>query len=88
MRRPCCVHEGALRPLGLHAEPKSHVQAAAAITAGGQGWPISLRRYVERSFAQKIPDEKKGALNVALKQIISDAQAPSLKPVMLHDVPF
>ena len=36
---------------------------------------MSLRRYVERAFAQKIPDEKKGALNVALKQIISDAQA-------------
>ncbi len=51
------------------------MQAAAAMPAGGQGWPISLRRYVERSFAQKIPDEKKGALNVALKQIISDAQA-------------
>lgn len=36
---------------------------------------MSLRQYVERSFAQKIPEEKKGALNVALKQIISDAQA-------------
>ena len=30
---------------------------------------------MERAFAQKIPEEKKGALNVALKQIISDAQA-------------
>ena len=48
---------------------------AAAASVGGQGWPVSLRRYVERAFAQKIPDEKKGALNVALKQIISDAQA-------------
>ncbi len=49
--------------------------SAAAASMGGQGWPVSLRRYVERAFAQKIPDEKKGALNVALKQIISDAQA-------------
>ena len=58
------------------------MQAAAAIPAGGQGWPISLQRYVERSFAQKIPDEKKGALNVALKQIISDAQASYFMPMM------
>ena len=56
---------------------------------GGQGWPVSLRRYVERAFAQKIPDEKKGALNVALKQIISDAQASTHIPwthVMLSDM--
>ncbi len=38
---------------------------------------------MERAFAQKIPDEKKGALNVALKQIISDAQAST--HVMLCD---
>ncbi|CAL5222496.1 g4870 [Coccomyxa viridis] len=56
-------------------DSKPGPQAAAAAPVGGQGWPISLRSYVERSFAQKIPDEKKGALNVALKQIISDAQA-------------
>ena len=55
--------------------------AAAAASVGGQGWPVSLRRYVERAFAQKIPDEKKGALNVALKQIISDAQASNHVPL-------
>ena len=54
----------------------------AAASAGGQGWPVSLRRYVERAFAQKVPDEKKGALNVALKQIISDAQASTRVPWM------
>ena len=70
----------------LDAEPELHVQAAAATPAGGQGWPASLRSYVERSFAQKIPDQKKGALNVALKQIISDAQASLLAPVLLPDV--
>ncbi len=74
--------------MGVHAESALHVQAAAAAPAGGQGWPISLRSYVERSFAQKIPDEKKGALNVALKQIISDAQASLFMPVMQTDAPF
>ena len=62
---------------------------AAAASVGGQGWPVSLRRYVERAFAQKMPDEKKGALNVALKQIISDAQASTHVPwtrVMLPGV--
>ncbi len=53
------------------------LQATVGAAAGGgaQSWPASLRSYVERAFAQKIPAEKKGALNVALKQIISDAQA-------------
>ena len=62
------------------------MQAVAPTPAGGQGWPASLRSYVERSFAQKIPDQKKGALNVALKQIISDAQASLFAPVMLPEV--
>lgn len=64
----------------VYSEWAMHAQAAAAAPMGGQGWPISLRRYVERAFAQKVPDEKRGALNVALKQIISDAQASCVFP--------
>jgi hypothetical protein len=41
---------------------------------------------VERAFAQKIPEEKKGALNVALKQIISDAQASNAETPLCFTV--